>query len=123
MTDPSPSSSPSPDVDLAAARDRIGATVSAIGRTDDDIAAAARSRWDSRAKPPGSLGQIESIGVALATIAGTVPPPPITAPNMADTTGMPPYWMRSMISCQPREWRMVPSASRCLCSARSRPEQ
>lgn len=38
-------------------------------------AEAARERLDALAKPPGSLGRLESLAVRLAAIAGTCPPP------------------------------------------------
>lgn len=39
-----------------------------------EAAAAAAARWDSRAKPPGSLGQVEAIGGRVAAIVGACPP-------------------------------------------------
>ena len=35
---------------------------------------AALVRWGTRAKPPGSLGQLEDLAVRLAGISGTCPP-------------------------------------------------
>jgi len=42
---------------------------------DRNAMAAARERWDGRAKPPSSLGRLEALGVHLAGIAGRCPPP------------------------------------------------
>lgn len=53
-----------------------------ISPLDDDAMASARQRWDSRVKPRGSLGRLESLGTQLAGIAGTCPPPPITRPGV-----------------------------------------
>lgn len=52
------------------------------GTIEADIAAGnvAQNRWDSRAKPAGSLGQIETLGVKLAQISTQCPPP---VPNRA----------------------------------------
>lgn len=47
----------------------------------------ARLRWDSRAKPPGSLGQLEDLAVVLAGIAGESPPPIPTRPAIAVFAG------------------------------------
>lgn len=56
---------------------RAAAAVRALVADPAGTAAAdqARVRWDGRAKPPGSLGQVEAVGVTLARIAGTCPPP------------------------------------------------
>lgn len=35
----------------------------------------ARQRWATRAKPPGSLGRLEDLGVHLAGVTGRCPPP------------------------------------------------
>ena len=35
----------------------------------------ARQRWAGRAKPPGSLGRLEDLGVHLAGVSGVCPPP------------------------------------------------
>lgn len=42
--------------------------------TVSDIAVEARSRVDNKTKPPGSLGQIESVAVQLAAVQGTLDP-------------------------------------------------
>lgn len=70
----------------------IDALVAAIARPDDDpqrrtAEAAAEARWDTRAKPPGSLGALEAIGTRLAGIAGTCPPPVPSRPAVAVFAG------------------------------------
>ncbi|MFV0524781.1 MAG: nicotinate-nucleotide--dimethylbenzimidazole phosphoribosyltransferase [Acidimicrobiales bacterium] len=42
---------------------------------DPAAMAAARRRWATRAKPPGSLGMMEDVAVHLAGLAGRCPPP------------------------------------------------
>jgi nicotinate-nucleotide--dimethylbenzimidazole phosphoribosyltransferase len=54
---------------------------------DQRAAAAARGRWDGRAKPPGSLGRLEDLGVHLAALAGTCPPPVPTSPAVVVFAG------------------------------------
>ncbi len=50
----------------------------------DEVAMeAARQRWASRAKPPGSLGALEDLGVHLAGITGRCPPPAPQRPAVA----------------------------------------
>ncbi|MEO1061085.1 MAG: nicotinate-nucleotide--dimethylbenzimidazole phosphoribosyltransferase [Actinomycetota bacterium] len=56
------------------------AAAAAVPGPDHDAAAAARARWDTRVKPPGSLGGVEDLAVRLASISGTCPPPAIEAP-------------------------------------------
>ncbi len=46
-----------------------------IAPLDDKAMIDARQRWDGRAKPLGSLGRLEAIGVHLAGIASMCPPP------------------------------------------------
>jgi nicotinate-nucleotide--dimethylbenzimidazole phosphoribosyltransferase len=55
--------------------DLIDETVAAIGPPDHAARAAARERLDRMTKPRGSLGRVEDVGVMLAGIAGTCPPP------------------------------------------------
>jgi nicotinate-nucleotide--dimethylbenzimidazole phosphoribosyltransferase len=50
---------------------------------DASAARAARERWGTRAKPPGSLGRLEDLGVHLAAIAGRCPPPVPARPAVA----------------------------------------
>lgn len=51
------------------------AAAEAVGDPDARAAAAAVELLDRLTKPPGSLGRLEAIGVQLAAIAGTCPPP------------------------------------------------
>lgn len=39
-----------------------------------EAATAAAERWSTRAKPPGSLGRVETIGARIASITGQCPP-------------------------------------------------
>ena len=45
-----------------------------------DAARAAAARWETRAKPPGSLGRLEDVAVRVAAITGRCPPPPPERP-------------------------------------------
>ena len=59
----------------------MNATTDALPTVDPldlDAMAEARARWETRAKPPGSLGRLEGIAVQLAGITGQCPP---SAPN------------------------------------------
>lgn len=49
--------------------------IAAVEPVDDAAAAAARERHSRLAKPPGSLGHLEDLGVQLAAITGACPPP------------------------------------------------
>lgn len=51
-----------------------------IAPLDAAAMGAARHRWTTRAKPPGSLGRLEDLAVHLAGITGTCPPPFIQRP-------------------------------------------
>jgi nicotinate-nucleotide--dimethylbenzimidazole phosphoribosyltransferase len=53
----------------------ISAAVALVSPVDEDAAQAADERQLNLTKPPGSLGQLESIGARLAAITGEVPPP------------------------------------------------
>ncbi len=44
---------------------------------------AARRRWATRAKPPGALGDLEDLGVHLAGVTGSCPPPSPRRPAVA----------------------------------------
>jgi nicotinate-nucleotide--dimethylbenzimidazole phosphoribosyltransferase len=44
---------------------------------DADSKAAAKERWDSLAKPPGSLGRLEALGSWVCSVQGRCPPEPI----------------------------------------------
>ena len=49
--------------------------LAAVGELDRDAEAAAAEHHDRLTKPRGSLGQLETVGIRLAAIAGEVPPP------------------------------------------------
>ena len=53
-------------------KDSLLKTIERIVPTDDAVLTAAKARQDSLAKPPGSLGGLEDIGVRLAGIFGAV---------------------------------------------------
>ena len=46
-----------------------------VAPLDERAMAAAAARHDQLTKPPGSLGRLEALGIRLAGIAGTSPPP------------------------------------------------
>jgi nicotinate-nucleotide--dimethylbenzimidazole phosphoribosyltransferase len=46
-----------------------------VAPLDERAMAAAAARHDQLTKPPGSLGRLEALGIQLAGIAGTSPPP------------------------------------------------
>lgn len=54
---------------------RVAALAGEVAGADAGAAAAALQRWDGRVKPRGSLGRLEDVGVTLAGVAGTCPPP------------------------------------------------
>lgn len=54
--------------------------VAAVTAVDTEAARLARERHAALAKPPGSLGRLEDLGVRLAAMAGTCPPPVPSAP-------------------------------------------
>ncbi len=53
----------------------LDAVLAAIRPGDDESAMLARARHQALAKPPGSLGRLEDVGVRLAAITRRVPPP------------------------------------------------
>jgi nicotinate-nucleotide--dimethylbenzimidazole phosphoribosyltransferase len=61
--------------------------VDAVAPVDRDAADAARTRQAQLAKPPGSLGRIESLGAQLAAIAGRCPPPVPSRPAVVVAAG------------------------------------
>ncbi|MDQ1633425.1 MAG: nicotinate-nucleotide--dimethylbenzimidazole phosphoribosyltransferase, partial [Frankiaceae bacterium] len=66
---------PAPGPDLGQKSTELADLLSRIEPADDESARAARE-WQLRlTKPPGSLGRIEDVSVALAGLAGTCPPP------------------------------------------------
>jgi nicotinate-nucleotide--dimethylbenzimidazole phosphoribosyltransferase len=71
-------------VDLEA---RIAALVAGVPAVDDAAAAEARTLHQQLAKPRGSLGRIEDVGVQLAAIAGSCPPPAVRRPEVVVCAG------------------------------------
>ena len=63
------------------------AALPAIAPLDEAAVDAALARWATRAKPPGSLGQLEDLAVRLAGIAGTCPPPVVAKPAVVVFAG------------------------------------
>ncbi|HYJ69710.1 MAG TPA: nicotinate-nucleotide--dimethylbenzimidazole phosphoribosyltransferase [Nocardioidaceae bacterium] len=61
--------------------------IDSVVAPDRDAAAAARDRHATLAKPPGSLGRLESLGGQLAAIAGRCPPPIPSAPSVVVAAG------------------------------------
>ncbi|WP_232549240.1 nicotinate-nucleotide--dimethylbenzimidazole phosphoribosyltransferase [Propioniciclava soli] len=59
----------------------LGRTLAAITGADADARAAAEAHQLAMLKPPGSLGELETLGCRLAAIAGTCPPP-VPAPAL-----------------------------------------
>src|SRR6185437_12124362 len=53
----------------------LAETVTAIAPPDETARAAARERLDRMTMPRGALGRVGELGVTLAGIAGTCPPP------------------------------------------------
>lgn len=56
-------------------QDRVAELVGQVGPADEAAAEAARGRHARLATPPGALGQLETVGVRLAALAGACPPP------------------------------------------------
>jgi nicotinate-nucleotide--dimethylbenzimidazole phosphoribosyltransferase len=65
----------------------IDELVSAVEPVSSDAAAAARERHAELAKPPGSLGYLEELGVQLAAIARQCPPPVPQSPAVVVAAG------------------------------------
>ncbi len=59
----------------------------ALPPLDAAAMAAARARWDTRAKPPGALGRLEALAVHLAGITAQSPPPVPMAPAVVVFAG------------------------------------
>src|SRR4051812_2744919 len=53
----------------------LAQTITAIAPPDETARAAARERLDRMTMPRGALGRVGELGVTLAGIAGTCPPP------------------------------------------------
>lgn len=66
---------------------RLDELITAIRPADARSARAARERHDELAKPPGSLGGLETLGVRLAAIAGACPPPVPARPALIVAAG------------------------------------
>ncbi|GAA1769067.1 nicotinate-nucleotide--dimethylbenzimidazole phosphoribosyltransferase [Luedemannella helvata] len=66
---------------------QLSSTIAGIGPLDADAMAAARARQANLTKPPGSLGELEELGVRLAGLAGRCPPPVPTRPAVAVFAG------------------------------------
>ena len=61
--------------------------VRAVHTVDTTATEAARERHTLLAKPPGSLGRLETLGAQLAGIAGRCPPPVPSAPTVVVAAG------------------------------------
>lgn len=59
----------------------------ALPPLDDVAMAASRARWETRAKPPGALGRLETLAVHLAGITAQSPPPVPAAPAVVVFAG------------------------------------
>lgn len=66
---------------------RIAALVAGVPAVDEAAAAEARTLHHQLAKPRGSLGRIEDVGIQLAAIAGTCPPPAVRRPEVVVCAG------------------------------------
>jgi nicotinate-nucleotide--dimethylbenzimidazole phosphoribosyltransferase len=66
---------------------RVAELTGEVEPVDERAAAAARERHARLAKPPGSLGGLESIGERLAAIAGACPPPVPRRPAVVVAAG------------------------------------
>lgn len=58
-------------------------TLAAVRPADPAALAAARERQDRLTKPPGALGHLEDVGIRLAGLAGSCPPPLPTPATVA----------------------------------------
>ena len=58
-----------------------------IGPLDAAAMEAARDRWATRAKPPGSLGRLEAVAVQVAGITGLCPPEEVVRPAVTVFAG------------------------------------
>lgn len=68
--------------DVQALQRSLDGLLRQITPIDDQAVAAARERSSRLAKPPGSLGQLESLGAQLAGIAQACPPPVPQTPTV-----------------------------------------
>ncbi|HSK99805.1 MAG TPA: nicotinate-nucleotide--dimethylbenzimidazole phosphoribosyltransferase [Rubrobacteraceae bacterium] len=67
--------------------ERVGELAGEIMAADASAAGAARERHSRLLKPPGSLGDLESLGVRLAAMAGECPPPTPESPAVVVCAG------------------------------------
>ena len=58
-----------------------------VAPLDEAAVEAAQARWATRAKPPGSLGQLEDVAVRLSGICGQCPPPIVARPAVVVFAG------------------------------------
>lgn len=58
-----------------------------VGPLDAGAMEAARDRWATRAKPPGSLGRLEAVAVQVAGITGRCPPDELLRPAVTVFAG------------------------------------
>jgi len=65
----------------------LDATMVCVRPADPAAMAAARRRQDRLTKPRGALGMLEDVGVRLAGLAGTCPPPPPSPASVAVFAG------------------------------------
>lgn len=73
--------------DVAAVVHRVNELVAEVVAVDPHSAAVANARQLQLAKPPGSLGSLESLGARLCAIAGRCPPPVPTQPALLVAAG------------------------------------
>jgi nicotinate-nucleotide--dimethylbenzimidazole phosphoribosyltransferase len=71
-------------VDLEA---RVAALAAGVPAADEAAAVEARALHEQLAKPRGSLGRIEDVGVQLAAIAAACPPPAVRQPEVVVCAG------------------------------------
>lgn len=67
--------------------DRVRELAAEVQPSDEGAAAEARTRHLALAKPPGSLGRLEELGVRLAGMAGESPPPVPGSPAVVVCAG------------------------------------
>ncbi|MGI8697123.1 MAG: nicotinate-nucleotide--dimethylbenzimidazole phosphoribosyltransferase, partial [Mycobacteriales bacterium] len=60
---------------IAAEAGAYATATALVGPVDEDAAGGARAHHDRLTKPSGSLGRLETLGIALAAISGEDPPP------------------------------------------------
>lgn len=67
--------------------DRVKELAAEVERADEGAAREARDRHAALAKPPGSLGRLEELGVRLTGSAGECPPPVPVSPAVVIAAG------------------------------------